>query len=43
MSSETAEIMGRTEVDEDGHKLEDLELEFESLAVTKISGELYDI
>ena len=29
MSSETAEIMGRTEVDEDGHKLEDLELEFE--------------
>ena len=35
--------MARAEVSEDAHKLEDLELEFESLAVTKVAGELYDL
>ena len=40
MDSEVADIMSRCEVDEEAHKLEDLELEFESLAVTKVAGEL---
>ena len=35
--------MARAEVSEDAHKLEDLELEFESLAVTKLARELYDL
>ena len=35
--------MARTEVSEDARELEDLELEFESLAVTKVAGELYDL
>ena len=35
--------MARVEVSEDARKLEDLELEFESLAVTKVAGELYDL
>ena len=43
MNSEVADIMARCETNEDGYKLEDLELEFESLAVTKMAGELYDI
>ena len=43
MSSEAAEIMARTEVSEDARKLEDLKLDFESLAVTKVAGELYDL
>ena len=43
MASEAAEIMGRCEVSEGARKLEDLELEFENLAVTKVAGELYDL
>ena len=43
MSSEAAEIMARSEVSEDARKLEDLKLDFESLAVTKVAGELYDL
>ena len=43
MNSEVADIMSRCETDEDAHKLEDVELEFEDLAVTKAAGELYDI
>ena len=43
MDAEVADIMSRCEADEAAHKLEDLELEFESLSVTKVAGELYDI
>ena len=38
MDSEVADIMSRCESDEEAHKLEDLELEFESLSVTKVAG-----
>ena len=43
MESTVAEIMSKVEVEEDGHKLEELELEHSSLEVTKAAGELYDL
>ena len=43
MEGTVAEIMSKVETDEDGHKLEDLELEHSSLEVTKAAGELYDL
>ena len=43
MEGTVAEIMSKVEVDEDGHKLEDLELEHSNLEVTKAAGELYDL
>ena len=43
MDASVAEILSKTEVDEDAHKLEDLELEYGSLEVGKAAGELYDL
>ena len=43
MHNEVAGIMAKVEVEEEGHKLEDLELEFGNLEVTKAAGELYDL
>ena len=43
MHNEVAGIMAKVEVEEEGHKLEDLALEFSSLEVTKAAGELCDV
>ena len=43
MNTSVAEILAKVEVEEDGHKLDDLELEFGNLEVEKAAGELYDL
>ena len=43
MEGTVAEIMSKVEVDEDGLKLDDLELEHSNLEVAKAAGELYDL
>ena len=43
MNTSVAEILAKAEVEEDGHKLDDLELEFGNLEVEKAAGELYDL
>ena len=43
MEGTVAEIMSKVEVEEDGHKLEELELEHGNLEVTKAAGKLFDL
>ena len=43
MGSRVAEIMERSEQEEEVTSLEDLELEYERLDATKAAGELYDL
>ena len=43
MEGKAAEIMAKVETEEEGYKLEDLELEFASVDVTKLAGELFDL
>ena len=43
MEGTVAEIMAKVELDENGHKLDDLELEHSQLEVAKAAGELYDL
>ena len=43
MESRASEIMAKVETQENAHVLEDLELEYSNLDVTKVAGELYDL
>ena len=43
IDNSVAEILAKVEVEEEAHKLEDLELEFGNLEVEKAAGELYDL
>ena len=43
MNTSVADVLAKVEVEEDGHKLDDLELEFGSLEVENAAGELYDL
>ena len=43
MEGKVAEILTKAEIEEERYKLEDLELEFTTLDVTKIAGELFDL
>ena len=43
MEGKAADIVAKVETEEEGYKLEDLELEFVSLDVTKLAGEMFDL